>query len=143
MLPLSLLLANRAGAHDVGLSSATIRLQAEKIETQLTFAVKDAETLVELDTHHDGRVTPTEFAAKREVLNKWFAANGTLSGDAQRVEPDSVRAQLDETCNVVVQLVFPARQFVELEFAFDVIREMTPGHRMFVSVIGSARRNTG
>ena len=45
-------------------------------------------------------------------------------------------AKLDDTNNVFVQLDFPGRSFKELEIRFDVIREMTAGHRMFVTLLG-------
>src|SRR6266568_938893 len=60
-LGLWLVVAISAGAHDVGLSTATVRLQSNKIETELAFSVRDVETLTDLDADHDGKVTSNEF----------------------------------------------------------------------------------
>ncbi|TAL01344.1 MAG: HupE/UreJ family protein [Verrucomicrobia bacterium] len=125
-----------SSAHDVGLSTATVRLRADKAQTELTFAIRDVEALADLDADHDGKVTANEFAKARTQLDKLFAAKCTLRCDADMVAPDSVRCQLDDTNNVVVRLEFPGRQFKELQISFDVIRDMTPGHRMFVSLLG-------
>src|SRR5580765_40939 len=136
ILLLVVLLPSFAGAHDVGLSSAIVRLKADKVETVLTFALKDIEALVELDANHDGRVTPGEFTNAQVQLDKLFSSKCVLSCDAERVDPVSVRSQLDDTNNFTVQLDFPARQFKELQISFEFIREMAPGHRMFLTLFG-------
>ena len=123
-------------AHDVGLSTATVRLKADLVQTELTFAVRDVDTLAGLDANHDSNVSHAEFASARASVNKLFATNCTVRCDADLVEPDKVRCELEDTNNVVVHLGFPVRSFKELEVRFDVIREMTPGHRMFVTLVG-------
>ena len=45
-------------------------------------------------------------------------------------------AQLDDANNVDVSPVFPNPQFQQLEMDFGVIRLLTPGHRMFFSLLG-------
>jgi len=125
-----------AQGHDVGLSTATVRLKAELLQTELTFAVRDVEALADLDTNKDGKVSHAEFANARDRLNQMFATNCTVRCDADMLEPTEVRCQLDDTNNVFVNLDFPTRSFKELEMRFDVIREMTPGHRMFVTLVG-------
>jgi hypothetical protein len=123
-------------AHDVGLSTATVRLRADSVQTELTFAVRDVEALTELDADHNGKVTATEFTNALARLDELFAARCSVRCDADVIEPGLVRCQLDDTNNVFVHLDFPTSSFQELEIRFDVIRDMTPGHRMFVTLVG-------
>jgi len=133
---LALLLPVSALAHDVGLSIATVRLQMDKVQAELGFAVRDVATLANLDANADGKVSADEFITAEAQLDKLFAAKCTLRCDADPVEPDSVRCVLEGADNVTARLDFPARKFKELQITFDVIREMTPGHRMFVTLLG-------
>jgi len=123
-------------AHDVGLSTATVRLKSDSLQTEITFAVGDINALAGLDANRDGKVSHAEFAGARDRLNAMFATNCTVRCDADLIEPTEVRCQLDDTNNVFVNLDFSTRSFKELEIRFDVIREMTPGHRMFVTLTG-------
>ena len=131
-----LILSLPANAHDVGLSTATVRLQAGHVEAELAFALRDVGTLADLDPNQDGNVTVSEFAGAKSLLEKLFAAKCTLHCDADVVAPDSVTCRLDETNNVIVRLDFPTTTFRQLQMSFDIIRDMASGHRMFVTVIG-------
>jgi hydrogenase/urease accessory protein HupE len=124
-------------AHDVGLSSAEVRLQQESVSAEIVFAGQDIENLFELDTNKDGSVTQQEFAAVDVDLNRYFAAACTLVLDSEKTAPASVRSSIDETNNVTVAMEFPAHTAKELIFQFDVVADMPPGHRLFVSVVGS------
>jgi hypothetical protein len=132
----ALLLPLAALAHDVGLSIATVRLQTDKVQIELGFAIRDVATLTDLDVDHDGKVTTNELAQAEAQLDELFAARCTLRCDADIIEPDSVHCLLDGSDNVTARLEFPAPKFRELQITFDVIREMAPGHRMFVTLLG-------
>jgi hypothetical protein len=125
-----------AFAHDVGLSTGEVRLQAERVNLTLTFAVKDVETLIELDSNRDGRVAAVEFTNAVQAVDGQFAEQCSLWCDGNRLAPRVVRSLLDATNNVIVDLEFTPPQFRELEIRFDVIRALTAGHRMFVTLRG-------
>lgn len=130
------LVALDVNAHDVGLSIATVHLQSDKVQIELGFAIRDMATLVDLDADHDGKVSTNEFASAERQLEKLFTAKCTLRRDADMVAPKAVRCVMDGTDNVTARLDFPGGKFKELELRFEVIRDMTPGHRMFVTLIG-------
>ncbi len=137
-LLLALAVALTAHAHDVGLSSATVQCHSNRLEAVLTFAVREAEALAPLDTNHDGRVSPEEFSAARAALIATVATNCQVRCDGIEADPGDPSAQLDDSNNVDVSLSFPNPQFKQLEMDFGVIRLLTPGHRMFFSLLGPA-----
>jgi hypothetical protein len=125
-------------AHDVGLSTATVQLQTNRLEALLTFAVRETEEVVPLDVDQDGRVTADEFTLGRDKLSAALAANCLVSFDGALVKAEDVRCQLDSSNNVDVYLSFPNPQFKQLEMNFQTIRLLTPGHRMFFTLLNPA-----
>src|SRR5690242_261620 len=65
LLPaLMLVLATRvAFAHTPGLSTATVRLEADRMEAVLVFSTVDAGELVDLDKNRDGQISKDESEA--------------------------------------------------------------------------------
>jgi hypothetical protein len=131
-------LAFTAAAHEVGLSTAVAQLRADSVAVELTFALKDAEELVELDADRDGRVTAAEFAALEGEVNEVIAATCGLQLDDTFIRPASVRSLLDASNNVVIAVEFPAGAFQRLDLHFEVIRELPAGHRMFFTLVNAA-----
>ena len=127
-----------AHAHDVGLSTATVQLHSNRLEAILTFAVRETEELVPLDTNRDGHVSPDEFILGRAALTAAIATNCQVRFDGVIIDPSDLSAQLDSSNNVDVSLIFPNPQFKQLEMDFGVIRRLNPGHRMFFSLLGPA-----
>ena len=127
-----------AFAHDVGLSSATVQLHSNRLDALLTFAVRETEEILTLDLDQDGRVSPDEFVLGRDALATAIATNCLLRFDDVPFQPTDLRCELDSNNNVDVHLSFPKPQFKQLEMDFLVIRRLTPGHRMFLSLMGPA-----
>ena len=135
---LALSAAMTARAHDVGLSSATVQLRTNQLEAILTFAVREMQEVVPLDLNHDGSVSADEFAQRRESLATAIATNLQFNFDGVLAEPDNFSCQLDSSNNVDVTLNFPHAQLSQLDLDFVVIKLLTPGHRMFFSLLGPA-----
>ena len=135
---LALTFAWRALGHDVGLSTATIRLQAGAVEVTVGFAVRDADALADLDADHDGKVTQKEFDVRQERVHAILSAGCVFSNANSRVPPASVRSQLNEADSIETRLVFPVPKTGGGEISFPVIRELSAGHRMFVRVLGAS-----
>jgi hypothetical protein len=133
-----LLIAVTAHAHDVGLSSATVQLHTNRLDARLTFAVRETEEILTLDLDQDGRVSPDEFVLGRDALATAIATNCLLRFDDVSVQPADLRCELDSNNNVDVHLSFLKPQFKRLEMDFLIIRRLTPGHRMFLSLMGPA-----
>jgi len=129
--------ATNSFAHDVGLSTAVVQLHVNRLDAVLTFAVRDAEEILSLDTNHDGQVSPDEFALGRDDLATAVATNCLIRFDDVPVKSTDLRCELDNN-NVEVHLSFPKPPFKKLELDFLVIQRLTPGHRMFFSLLGPA-----
>ena len=136
----SLLPFHQAAAHDPGLSSVTIRLQATSLEATLTLAVKDAAQLADLDQDHDGVVTPAEFARGRQQLEAFAAAQLVVATDDSSVRPESIRSRLDQNNNVELIVDFSTTDFSDLEIQSRLIAFLPPGHREYLEVKNSSGR---
>ena len=126
--------ATQTRAHDVGLSSATVQWRTNRLEMLLTFAVRETEEIVSLDVNQDGKVSPDEFVLGRDKLATAIATNCPVRFDGTLVRPSVVRCNLDSLNNVELFLSCPNPQFKKLEMDFLIIRQLTPGHRMFVTL---------
>lgn len=126
-------LATTARAHDPGLSSADLRLEKGRIFANLTFALRDIETLVPLDTDGNGQVSEGEFATARESLNL-LALNALevhLGGD--RIQANELATQVDESNNVHFGLSFPVKTDARIILRSDLIKNLGRGHRQYFS----------
>jgi hydrogenase/urease accessory protein HupE len=123
-----------AFAHDPGLSSVTIRPRPNGVEATLTFAVKDAAQLAELDDNHDGIVTQAEFAQGQSQLEALVAMQLLVALDGESVSPKSMQSRIDENNNVELRLDFRAAAFSTLEVQSKLIHSLPPGHRQYLQV---------
>src|SRR5262249_15420588 len=123
-----------AAAHDLGLSSLTIRQNTNSLEATLTLAVKDAGQVAELDENHDGFITQAEFAKTRSQLETAVAKQLFIAPDGKVAEPQSVYSKLDENKNVEIRLDFPAVGFSTLEIQSRIITSLPLGHRQYLQI---------
>ena len=131
-----LLLAGSVGAHDVGLSSATVQLQTNRLEALLTFAVRETEEILTLDVNQDGAISLDEFVLGRDAIATAIVTNCQVRFDDALVTPGGIRCQLDSSNNVDLYFTCELRDFKRLELNFPVLRLLTPGHRMFFTLLG-------
>ena len=125
-------------AHDPGLSGASAKLQAGKLELTLSLANRDACQLVQLDADGDGLVTTVEFSRGREHLAAVIGQQCELRLDGVPVKPDGLACQQDDAKNVSAQLGFSNVSAHTLEFNFPIFRSLPFGHRMFFSFEASS-----
>ena len=77
---IALFLCN-AAAHDVGLSTADIKQTTNgSIQVLVTMAVKDMESLIEMDSNADGKVAQAEFATNSEAIERYAAEIDKAAG---------------------------------------------------------------
>ena len=134
---LSLLLLQKAAAHDPGLSSLTIRQRANGLEAKLTLAVKDAAQIAELDENHDGAVSQAEFGRGQSQLEATVARQIVISAAGRVINDKSVHSRLDENNNVEVLLNFAAVVFSNLEIHSTLITSLPFGHRQYLQIQNS------
>src|SRR5688572_25071130 len=119
-------------AHDPGLSSATVRLFPDKLEAQLTFALKDADELAGLDSDDDGVISETEFTASEKRLGKLVAEAFEVRFDDTSTNATEIRCQFDDTNNNAdVFLVVPGKKFTRLTIRSKVISGFRLDHRQY------------
>lgn len=130
-----LFFAVAAHAHDVGLSSSTVQLHTNKLEALLTFAARETEEIIPLDLDQNGTTSPDEFALGRDNLAQALATNCQVRFDDVVAKLNDVRCQLDTSNNVDLYFSCDLPKFKKLEVSFEVIRLLTPGHRMFFTLL--------
>lgn len=122
-------------AHEVGLSSAVVQLHTNRLEAVLTFAVREMEEVLALDTDQDGVTSPDEFVLNREQLTTLLATNCALRFDGAAASPANLRCQLDSSNNVELSFSCDLPSFKQMELSYHVIRLLTPGHRMLFTLV--------
>ena len=127
-------LPNSLRAHDPGLSTATVRLEADKMEAVLVFSVVDAGEIVDLDKDRDGQVSKEELAAGAAELQKLAPQALEVKFDEQPVTATDARCRFDESGNASVYLSFPARPFSKLVVRSKWLAMLPIGHRQFFSL---------
>ena len=125
-----------AHAHDVGLSSAAVQLHTNKLEALLTFNARESEEIIFLDVNQDGIITTDEFVLKRDKLANAIATNCLVQFDETVAKLGGIRCQLDTSNNVDLYFTCELQDFKQLKMDFRVIRLLTPGHRMFFTLLG-------
>jgi hypothetical protein len=131
-------LVGSAGAHDPGLSLASLRLSPTQLTAHLTFARRDIETRLPIDTDHDGTVTAAEFAAARPHLDLLAPGMLDISVDDQSVAAQHTAIELDQSDAIHVQLDFPLPTGTRLNVSSPLIAQLARGHRQYVSVRDAA-----
>ena len=134
----SLLPLQGAAAHDPGISSLTICQRPNSLEATLTFAVKDAAQLAEIDDDLDGIVTKAEFAHGQSQLEAVVATQLIVAPDGKLAKPAFIGGRFDENNNVEIHLGFPASVFSSLEIQSKLIASLPGGHRQYLQVRNSA-----
>lgn len=124
-----------ASAHDVGLSSATVQLQTNRLEALLTFAAREMDEIVPLDLDQNGTVSPDEFALAREALGLALTTNCSVRFDETVTRLGGIHCQLDSSNNVDLRFSCALPKFKQLELDFSVICLLAPGHRMFFTLL--------
>ena len=133
-----LMVSSPAWAHDPGLSGAIGRLQENRLELTISFAIRDAGYLAPLDANNDGVVTSNEFALGKRQLAETVAGHCEVKINGSPVEPEIASCQQDDARNVSIRLDFPAPRTGLLQLDFPVIELLPFGHRMFLSLSDTA-----
>ena len=121
-------------AHDPGLSTATVRLQKDRLDAVLVFSLRDAGQLMNLDEDSDGRISSSELVNGKPAPGETAAQALEVKVDDQPVKAAEAQCRFDQTGNVSLYLSFPARSFSRLVFRSKCLALLPPGHRQYFSV---------
>jgi len=127
-------ITNPMFAHDPGLSTATVRLQQDRLEAVLVFSLKDVAELMDLNKDRGGQTSSSELARGEKALGEIAAEALNVKVDDQPVTAAETRCRFDKSGNASVYLSFPARRFSKLEFRSKWLALLPPGHRQFFSL---------
>ncbi len=129
-----LVITNPMFAHDPGLSTATVRLQQDRLEAVLVFSMKDMAELVDLNKDRGGQTPASELARGEKALGEIAAEALNVKVDDQPVTAAETRCRFDKNGNVSLFLSFPARGSFRLVFCSKWLALLPPGHRQFFSL---------
>jgi hydrogenase/urease accessory protein HupE len=124
-----------AVAHEIGLSSAVVQLQTNRLDAVLTFTVREMEEVLTLDADEDGVTSPEEFAGKKEQLTALIVTNCAVRFNGTNAVPTNIRSLLDASNNVELTFSCDLPSFRQMELSYPVIRLLTPGHRMLFTLV--------
>jgi len=128
------LVCGMAYAHDPGLSTATLRLDTNRLEAVLVFSVVDTKEIVDLDKNQDGKLSQDELDQGAAELQTMAPTALDVKFDGQLVKPAEFRCHFDQSDNATVYLSFPLESFSNLVVRSKWLAMLPPGHKQFLSL---------
>ena len=120
----------QAGAHDPGLSTATVRLQPDRIDVAVVMSIKDAGELVNLVRPTDVTTARPELAALTAKVVE--ALEIILDNERASVAPE--KSGFDVQGNASLHFKVSKRAAGKLQFRSRWLALLPSGHRMFLSI---------
>lgn len=127
-------LVHAASAHDPGLSIAGLSLADHEIAVHLTFARREIESLVRMDTDATDSVSATELVAVRPRLRMLGRDAVALSVDGQPLVAQVATVELDKSDALHMRLNFPRPPGARLRVSMPIIAQLARGHRQYIAV---------
>lgn len=121
-------------AHEPGLSAVALRLANDELTAHFTFARREIEPLVPIDTDRNGDVSAIEFASARPRLNALASRLVEITSDDRRLAAHAVSVQLDSSDALHFNLIFPMPTGSPLRLHTRILEELSRGHRQHLSV---------
>lgn len=128
------LFVSKVSAHEIGLSLAELRIEAQRLHVQLTFAQTEVESLVAAAQGFAGGRTASSTQAGLQSLAR---AALEIAVDERRLEPHEVIVQSEPNNTIQFRLHFPMPDGSKLHVRSTLPARLTPGHRQFLVVRGS------
>jgi len=122
-------------AHDPGLSTVQLRFLPNRIESEMTFARGDLESLLRLDADDDGTVSSLELAATRPALEQLAREALGVRIDQRVVAAESIGYRLDEANNFHLTGVWPLQRGGTLVLGSALMDRLPRGHRQYVTAL--------
>lgn len=134
VLLVSLLCVPPLSAHDPGLSVAEIVTSNQGLQAKITFARRDMEVLVRMDSDHDGTVSGAEYAAAYPRLIGLAHNLLVIDTDKRRMLPESVAVELDESDALDFRLDYASAKGEAIAVESSIIPRLRRGHRQYLVV---------
>lgn len=127
-------LAGTVHAHDPGLSVADVRITDHQIEASVTFARRDIELLITIDTNRDGSVTPAEIDAALPHLRILANSFMEISTGNRQIAVQGVAVEIDQSDALHFEFHFPQQHGSQFIIGTPILKKLAHGHRQYVSV---------
>lgn len=127
--------ATNAQAHDVGLSSVMLRIENGHLDAHITFAAKDVESLISIDTDDDGDISAAEFDMARGRLEEYALdlLEVQFDGATERASKAETR-YLDQVRDIYFHVAFPQGMCDQLRVRSTSLAKLARGHRQYIEL---------
>lgn len=127
-------LAGTVHAHDPGLSVADVRITDHQIEASLTFARRDIESLITIDTNRDGLATPAEIDAVLPHLRTLANSFIEISAGNRQIAAQGVAIKPDQSDALHFEVHFLRKEDLLFIVGMPILKKLARGHRQYMSV---------
>lgn len=122
-------------AHDPGLSSADIAIQAHHVSAKIIFSLQDIEALVPMDADQDAEVTLPEQEAAKPKIAQWVADGIQLNVDGEVIKAESaIAVNFDDKNNAQIDLLYSKLPEKTLNVQLSYLDKLPKGHQEFVII---------
>ena len=121
-------------AHDPGLSAAVVRVGENRVTVHVTYARRELETLVRIDTDQNQQVSAEELTRAKPELRALAGRLLAVSVDDIPVDTHVTRIRVDQSDGLHIDLVFPWSQDAPLHLRVPLLAQLALGHRHYVTV---------
>lgn len=132
-----------AFAHDPGLSAAVLKLDGKRVETHLTFARADIESLLPLDADGDSHVSQAEFKQSEMQLLALAKESVVITAAGHSIPIEMAKVELDDSEGIHFKLSFTKPEAGTFTFESKLIEHLSRGHRQYLELIGEGNRLIG
>jgi hydrogenase/urease accessory protein HupE len=123
-----------APAHDPGLSTATARMHADRLEITLAMSLKDAAQLAPLDANGDGSITKEEFESEKAGFASAVSDKLHVEADIVLAKPATTFAWFEADNDVYCAMTFSVPNLSTLTIQSRFLEDLPPSHRQFFTL---------
>ncbi|MDH3695108.1 MAG: HupE/UreJ family protein [Gammaproteobacteria bacterium] len=124
-------------AHDPGLSYATLTHSKNSLVLEFTFAQRDIETIVPMDSDWDGEISIVELEVVAKDLQHLMSQNVALENATALLHADSVLIRLDESQAIHFVLTYAIPRGPEVNLIVALFDNLSLGHRQYLTVLNN------
>lgn len=134
LIGLLLIFCSCVCAHDPGLSATDVRVSAEKIVAEVSFASLDLERIQHIDLNDDGVLSDQELKSAAPELRGFAGKLLDIECDRRKIELQNFSVVMRDGNSVHFLLEFPTATRCELQISASVLADLPRGHKQYFSI---------